>query len=100
MDDPQKIPDENVETPEDSTGSPVDSDNPLVIDSESEDTTTIIEFGNTPSYPEDTVVVDRLEPVDGVTDNVESVEVYYKDPETGDWIPIDNDGDEQPDVRS
>jgi len=99
MNDPQRIPDENVETPTTSTGSPVDSNNPLVIEADSVDTTIVIEFGGTPTYPEETVVVDRIAPVTATTDNVDSVQVYYRDPETGDWVPVDIDEDGVADVR-
>lgn len=98
MNDPDKVPEDKISTPDGSTGNPVDSDNPLEIPGGSTDTDIELEFGSD-RYPDETPVVDKIVPTN--TDNVATVQYWYKPEGSDEWKPVvDTDEDDQPDVRS
>ena len=97
MDNPDKIPEDKIKKPEKSTGSPVDENDPLVTEPGVQP---IVElrFGDGEQISE-SPIVEYIEPK--VTENIDFIQVWYKDPVTGDLVPVgDKDGDGVPDVRS
>jgi len=88
MDDPQKIPPEDIERPTSTVGSPVDRDDPLVGPKGEEEVVVILDLGGSEKYPDDTPFVEKVEPIDDSLENIESVEVFYQEDESGPWIPV------------
>lgn len=92
MDDSQKIPLEDMDRPPQATGSPVDPNNPMETPGGETEITVIIDVGGSPKYPDDTPLIERIEPEDGVLENIDSIVVYYQEDESGPWIlltPVD-----------
>ena len=88
MDDPQRIPEDDLEIPGGLTGSPVDSATPLVIPANEGAQTIIIDVGGSDNYPNESPVVERLDVDEGVTTNVAQFTVEYQSDESDDWSPL------------
>ena len=100
MENPQIIPEENIETPDGSTGSlrPGDDEGPLVIPAPgTEPEPEVVIQLTSDDYPEPPTLGD-ITP--GDTDNVETFTVFYKPPGSTEYVPIDEDEDGNADVRS
>jgi len=86
MNDPQKIPTDEMELPVGSSGSPVDSSTPLLYNPSGETSVTlVVKLGGTPTYPEDTVEMDRIEFLSDEIQNVASIQVSYKRDQSSPW---------------
>lgn len=95
MDNPQIIPDENIETPPSSSGSVrPGTDTPLTIPATEEDKEVILKLLSD-GYPE----APQLGQLTPNMLNVESYEVEIKPEGSTTWEPLDLDGDGVPDVR-
>ncbi len=89
MDDSQKIPEDDMDLPNNIvSGSPVDSSDPMVSPAGETEITAIIDVGGSSKYPDDTPVIERIAPADSVLENIASVEVYYQEDESGPWILV------------
>lgn len=88
MDDPQKIPDDSIEKPEGSTGSPVDPDSPLVTPGDNEEVEVVIDLGGTDKYPEDAPFTEKIDPIDDELVNIDTVQVYYREDPSSPWEEI------------
>lgn len=100
MGDDTVIPDENIDSPDGSTGSlrPDDEEGPLVIPSTGPGSQpeVIIDL-TSDDYPEAPELGD-LTPKD--TKNIDTFNVYYRPADSTVFVPIDEDGDGIPDVSS
>lgn len=101
MDNPQIIPDENIQTPADSTGSlrPGDEAGPLTIPAPGPGgpaPEVIIDL-TSDDYPEAPELGDLTAPE---TTNVEKFTVFIKPTEGTSYVPLDVDEDGEPDVST
>lgn len=95
MDNPQIIPEENIQVPEGSTGSVRPSENdPLTISADEPNKEIVVDL-TSDGYPE----APSLGELIPETENVDTFEVYYVPEGSTTPVPLDLDGDGQPDVR-
>ncbi len=99
MEDPQIIPDDNIDTPTGSTGSlrPDDEEGPLVIPPPGpggENPQITIDL-TSDKYPEAPNIGD-LTPDD--TENIDTITIFYKPPGSTTFVPLDTDGNGIPNV--
>ena len=88
MDDPQKIPEGDMELPTGSSGSPVSSTTPLTIPVGESPATIVLDLGGTPNYPNEAPIVQTLDFNEADIENVASIEIFYKSDESDSWTPL------------